>query len=466
MWYQAIPQFKNPLSPRKAKDVDPDSHAHSPRHELGQRRSMMTPASITRATPVNHALDMVYSLKSPIAKGHGESQTCNLEQPMRLPDPFVSDPHPQGELSSSFSKWLREYQTHPPSVSDVTMHDRSTASSSDHDQSMPDYSRPISPNSLQSIQMKDYSRPPSFTSAFSHTFPDAQPPSISSRGASRQALDWEHALSAACSAPMASLQHPTGQNSGETSRIEDTGKNTFATRDSTTEEQSSTFFEEGLAAYSPGRVPFTGIFAPANTRASSAANTPPAATRPSAAKEARESSYSGRTRVTSITTRDGPPSAVRSASEGNVKPRTVSLISTKSNGGSMPKCQTIIKTPSSDVKSRKEGKTASIELDVPPKHQPSLTRTASSSYDKENARIGGETGSPAGDQKRRRVSTQAEVHTLLKIHGYNENGAIDRAPDLDRDSNSPAKDHNDIDNLTAEGIVSRSPLVEIDENLF
>ena len=466
MWYQALPQFKNPLSPRKAKDVDPDSHAHSPRRESEQGRSIMTPSSTTHATPISRALEMPSALSFATANKHGESRNVIHQQPIHLPDPFVGDTRAQRGLPSSFSQWLREYQKHPPSIGDVSMRDRSTVSSSDHDQSMPDYSRPISPNSLQSIQMADYSRPPSYSSALSHTYADSHPPSTSSSEASRQASDWEHAISAVYSVPMVGSQHSKGQNPNQTTRVEDAGKEASTTGDSGTEEQNSSYFEEGLAAYSPGRVPTAGINAPANTRANSAANTPPAATRPSAAKEARESSYTGKTRVASITTREGPSPAIRSASEGNVRTRTSSHTPTSGKDVNVSKPQAIMKTPSSDVKGKKEGRVTNIELDVPPKHQLSLTRTASGSHEKENSRTGRETGLHAGDQKRRRVSNHTERDTSLNIHANNENRAVDRASDSNDKSSSPAKHYNDIDDVTVEGIISRSALGDLSENIM
>ena len=462
MWYQATPQFKNPLSPRKAKEVDPDSHAHSPRHEAGKRYPIMTPTSISDAAPVNRDLGKTSTSKSAATSSHERPPNHIHRNSIELPDPFVGNTCSVGGIPSSFSQWLGDYRKLPPSISDIAMRDRSTVSSSDHDQSMPDYSRPISPTSLQSIQMTDFSRPPSFISALSQAAARSYPPSLSNHDESRQVSEWEQYLAGLAVEPVP--QRAKGQNTVQGTDVADHDKTTSTPHCSNNEEHIDSLFEEGLTAYSPVRMPANGTFAPANTRASSAANTPPGATRPSAAKEARDSSYTGKARVASITTREVLPSSVRPASEGSARICKASQIPTASKYGTGSKHEVDSKTPSSDVKSRKEGRTANIELDVPPKHQQNLTRTTPTNLDKENSREEDEAILPAGDQKRRRTSSKFFQDVLHSAQGGNEDASLHKRFGLDSQISSPAK-HNEIDDLTPEGIVSRPALGELDENI-
>ena len=455
MWYQATPQLKNPLSPRKAKEVDPNSHAHSPRHGTGKRRPIMTPTSISDASSIHRGLGIASALKSATTSSHVRSQTHLNQKSVQLSDPFVGETGSLDGMPSSFSQWLEDYCKHPPSISDIAMRDRSNVSSSDHDQSMPDYSRPISPTSLQSIQMTDLSRPPSFISALSQAATNSCPLSLSNREGSRQVSDWEQSL--AGFATKSNPQHLKDQNTVERTDAGDHDRKGSTPQSSRNEENFDSFFEEGLAAYSPGRAPANGTFAPANTRVSSAANTPPGTTRPSTAKEARESSYSGKPRVASITTREVIPPSIRPASEGSARTGKVSHIPAAGKYGAVFK-------PQADVKSRKEGRTANIELDVPPKHQQNLTRISPSSHDKGNTCEGNEAFSPPGDQKRRKTSNRLSQDALYGTQGSNENASLNKHFSLDNQISSPVK-HNEIDDLTAEGIVTRSALGEVDENI-
>lgn len=109
-------------------------------------------------------------------------------------------------------------------------------------------------------------------------------------------------------------------------------------------------FDELIAAFSPHRE-LTGIYAPTNTRVSSAANSPSKYLKPSAAAEARAASYSHvNTRSVSVTTRDPqqPPPQIRDSSDVSMK----SCFSTRKSE------QPVKAKPAAEIKSRKEGRSS------------------------------------------------------------------------------------------------------------
>lgn len=145
----------------------------------------------------------------------------------------------------------------------------------------------------------------------------------------------------------------------------------------------------------------SGVVAPANTRVSSAANTPPIPSRPSAAAEARAASYSKeRSRAVSITTKDVPS-----------KPREPSDVSMKSQfsedqASSKDIADVKLHTkPASEVKGRKEGRAG--ELDVPSHLQKRSSNSSigSTGSKKENGTTRITTTIVLSDGKRKRVST-------------------------------------------------------------
>ena len=125
-------------------------------------------------------------------------------------------------------------------------------------------------------------------------------------------------------------------------------------------ENTESQFDELMAAYSPQRE-MTGTHAPANTRSSSAANTPPKPLRPSAAAEARAASYSHlNVRSVSVSTRDPqqPPPQLRESSDVSMK----SAFSTQVSE------HPVRAKPAAEIKSRKEGRSG--EDGGPIKHHP------------------------------------------------------------------------------------------------
>ncbi|MCJ1436825.1 hypothetical protein MMC27_006207 [Xylographa pallens] len=177
-------------------------------------------------------------------------------------------------------------------------------------------------------------------------------------------------------------------------------------RPSNTMQHQEALFSEILPLFNSCENDISGVVAPANTRASSAANTPPIPARPSAAAEARASSYSSkeRSRAVSITTKDAPP-----------KPRESSDISMQSgfsedqaSAKDIADVRVHIK-PASDVKGRKEGRAS--ELDIPTHVQKKSSNSSISSVtgNKENATTRVTTTVVLSDGKRKRASTIPQI---------------------------------------------------------
>ena len=151
-------------------------------------------------------------------------------------------------------------------------------------------------------------------------------------------------------------------------------------------------FDELMAAYSPQKET-SGTHAPAITRDSSAANTPPKALRPSAAAEARAASYSHvNARSVSVTTRDPqqPPPRVRDSSNMSMKSAVSAQLSE----------HPVKARPASEIKSRKEGRSGD-DAGVPIKSQQqkkSSSMQLLKSEDKGNGKAGG-----GCDGKRKRL---------------------------------------------------------------
>ncbi|KAL9100270.1 MAG: hypothetical protein Q9163_004330 [Psora crenata] len=461
MWYQAALQFDNALSPHRAKEVEPDSHAHSPR-KPGRIRSGLASSNEAHHVLNNNTVD-----SGTVRRFPNTSANLRAKQPMHLADPFIGDLKPVDGRPSSFLQWHKDSERSHSCSAEIARRDGSTVSSSDHDQSMPDYSRPLSPTSLRSVQMLDYSRQPSFTNGRSRAMPDSsREPSLRSRVSSRQISGWEQALSGFGPLPVSMVQEaeqarlvPTSTHPAEDSITPDP-------RIPSIEEHMSGFFEEGIAAYGPERVKVNCNLAFVNTRASSVADTPPAGTRSSAAKEARNLSYSGKARVVSITTRDSPPSVAQPAPQDSAAShRSVSGRSEKKDIFTPNTPPAIKKLPSDNVKSRKEGRVSGIGLEVPRVDQCKASPDSVSDANKENIHASVDADTPRGDSKRRRISNDIESNATLKVNLDSSREVGMNASGDGSTENSPAK-HNDIDYLTTEGVVTRTAFDELDENIL
>ena len=198
---------------------------------------------------------------------------------------------------------------------------------------------------------------------------------------------------------------------------------------------------------SPNRPASSGTIAPANTRVSSAANTPPTRSRPSAAAEARANSYShSQARSVSVTTRDPPPLEVREPSDVSMQSRFSGSQAEGTEQGE-PKIKT---KPATDVKGRKEGK--ACELGLGPQIQKKLSAEIFERQNKENTHGSAEKPIVLSDGKRKRT-TNALSEAGRALNEINPNSSPSRK--VSKVEN--ARDQ-DLDDLTPEGVVTRTPV--------
>ena len=352
MIYQLQNQCYSFPSPRKAQQPDPEAHGHSPR-----QRNTIADALRSRMTDVPPSFCQDYH-----GLGHGSVPSSNIQ---------FSHPY-----------WQQIPTTHDPSLDSGRFYAFARAApSSSGDQSMPDYSRSLTPASTRN-----------------------------------------------------------------TSNFQD--PNT-AMADAVTDDAESL----DPFTYSPHRSVSNGTVAPANTRVSSAANTPPPnRTKPSAAAEARAHSYShSQVRAVSVTTRDPAKATIRESTDTSMKSRF-------SDSASEPRGQAggkIRRTPAEEVKGRKEGRGRELVQGKPKTPCSDLA----AHYDQENSeqdankcRVGSD-----GKRKRSAVSTPAAGGVLSEAHGASSpSRKISRISSID--------DLDLEDELTSEGVVARAPLADVGTN--
>ena len=223
-----------------------------------------------------------------------------------------------------------------------------------------------------------------------------------------------------------------------------------------------------LPAYSPpttidvGRL-HSGTFAPANTRVSTAEDTPPIETRPSAAATARASSYSHvKNRSVSVAIRDPTlpepeqPSRQNGSEYCKKPPGPGSSRSEDSN----PK---IAAKPADFVKSRKEGNGSGNTLVL--KLQKGLS--VESSQLRSNDTSSGEKENATSDSKRKRVVSAPEQKFLIHEGGLPDSSPTRRVSKITKikvgSASKKGVEHDDplVDELTEEGVVVRQALGEI-----
>lgn len=191
-------------------------------------------------------------------------------------------------------------------------------------------------------------------------------------------------------------------------------------------------FDELMAALSP-RKNMSGTYPPANTRVSSAANTPSKETQTSTAAEARATSYShAQARSVSVTTRDPPPPQIREPSDASMKSRF-------SDQNEQADAAKIKKRPAIEVKSRKEGRLN--ELDAASKTQP---KPSAHSAKYEGNRIS------FSNSKRKRASSVSGSN--LSLEGLGSLSPTRKVSKLEGKADSY------IDLLGNEGFATRNPL--------
>ena len=311
------------------------------------------------------------------------------------------------------------------------MKDRSRSTSDSYDEPMPDIARRPSPaTSRRSHPMPDYSRPQSLAN-------------------SRQ-VSWY-----------------TGEDFGA---ISVTHRNQVdENQPGTDEQESESQFNDLMIQLSPRKFSAnSGISAPSNTRVNSAANTPPG--KHSAATELRAVSFAGMPRSVSVTIRDPPsPFNTRVPSNISVNPGSENSMSasrqSEIHDATGEDIEDKLKKrpvgkPAGNVISRKEGRTSEVGLDVPgSKSQRRSSATSASVLGKENS--GGAIYEKSDEGKRKRATKDVESKVDLKDRLDNP----DSSPTRKVSKLSPEDTmhlHNDIDDLTAEGVVMRVPLRGLD----
>lgn len=426
MWWQGQQQFHNHNFPSpRTEPADPEAHGHSPRRQQGPEETVGARPEIVMAPP--------HMSQEPIAhpafKAHGShnanSPFWSQREPMH--DPFAG----ASTLNSFYNTVATHNNTNNTRPGETCAIDHSRATSSSHDQSMPDYSRPLSPaSSRHSYQIPDDSRPPTF------------PGSRHASGFANPAM-----------------------NENGLSRLE-------SMLQSHQEHEVESQFNDMMASFSPRTNSNTsGISAPSNTRVNSAANTPPLQSRMTfAAAQDRVSSYSGHPRSVSVTTRDPPPLAFQ-VSQGGTKPLLDFAAGTHAGsegnaGDKKSQSETIIKkAPAGKPKGRKEGRTSELGgNDIPVnKAQKRGTTGMSSAQGKENNAT---SDGNISDGKRKRASNAAGPKIALEDRFVNHaNSSPTRKVSKIGPRESPSKGLDDLVDLTAEGVVARTPLGELENRM-
>lgn len=159
-------------------------------------------------------------------------------------------------------------------------------------------------------------------------------------------------------------------------------------------------FDDMLNTSSPDKDDLSGYYAPANSRASSATNTPSMRTKSSALAEARKASYlQEHTRAVSITIREPPLAANRQTSDMSM----VSRFSEENAAFSVSLDSKIRRKPTGDIKGKKEGK--GLELDIAQKGPKKVSARSASQREAKEEKASKKTGEKVAvvsDSKRKR----------------------------------------------------------------
>lgn len=417
MWLQTQQQFYNVPSAHPDPG-DAEAHGHSPR-----RRDASTARAKLEAKMAPS--DIAYGTTGkPVSQDRG----LHSNDPFWSQHGAVSDPFVGGVSFNSFYKNMASRNT-TESAGDVIM--RSHTTSNSHDVSMPDASRHLSPaSSRRSHPMPDYSGPPSL--APSRKGSEFAKPGTNGVGrvpigAMLLSNEW---------------QDESGADRGH----------------------QESQFNELMASFSPLRnESVSGISAPSNTRVNSAANTPPGAhLRPSAAALSRALSYEDHNRAVAMTTRDPPPPYTRAPSAVKSHSASGKSDSRQSESPHHPNERaegTVRKKPVGRPRGRKEGKTTEPTLEGAGNTQRRRSMDFTTAGGKENT----ESEEKIGDGKRKRVSGVVGVKVALEERVENPD-LLSPSRKISRtcllDESSPRL--GDLDELTAEGVVTRQPLGELE----
>lgn len=415
MWWQGQSQFASITSPRPDL-LDTESHGHSPRRREASKDDIWARAHSVIAPP--------YMSQGLTAHPAFRTRAAHSSEPFWSQHGPMHDPFTGAANSTTFYKTVANRNCTGPS--DVSMPDQSRSTSSSHDEVMPDYSRPLSPaSSHHSYPMPDYSRP--------STLPGSRNISDSAHSAMNEL---------ALSRFETMFQHNPGYDA---------------------EGQ----FEAMMASLSPRRNSNqSGISAPSNTRVSSAANTPP----PGSANPSKDRliSHGGHPRSVSVTTRDLPPPSIRlsqCAPKVSADSFGSDIRQNIKDGGLQP--ETIVKKrPVGRPKGRKEGKTNETGGLENPVNNAQQRPTTASTNSKENT---GDSSEKVSDGKRKWVPTVGGPKVALEDRAASQDNSSPTRKISKMGSNGVptelAGEVIDLDDLTAEGVVSRTPLGTLENRM-
>ena len=440
MFYQALQPECNPLSPRMEKSIDPDAHAHSPRRGVAANRASASAKLDNTAPPPSFSSGMM------------QSGMTMPPPPFRV-DRRQSDPFfPQCSHHDPFSgigehvyrrRFLQDSTRGTSSSGDISMQDAPSLKSRSTlgDELMADYIRPLSPlSSYKSYPMNEYPRPISPESHRALSLPALPVAPSPSPPQNRQVSD-------------ESLRGP---------RMQRLFNEVDAQSEHEAQYPEDSQFSEMIDAMSPCKSPGSGYLPPANTRASSAANTPPTATKPSAAAKARALSYSAKNRSVSHTTRDLPPLTHIRTSEIALEPQNkyqrAESCQSEFSDETAAKLQKVVKNPpSTNVKSKKENRASELCHEDAATPRRRVSAGSAPIRDKENL----DTLHPSGgDNKRRRRSNNICPGTVLVAQATNKHTPSQEISAIEIGTDSPNK-INEIDDLTPEGVFIRAPLGDL-----
>ncbi|KAL8809486.1 MAG: hypothetical protein Q9200_003370 [Gallowayella weberi] len=173
--------------------------------------------------------------------------------------------------------------------------------------------------------------------------------------------------------------------------------------------QQESQFEELMAAFSPGKS--EGTQAPPTTRVSSASNTPPTAYRTLSATDAQVGSFPGQARSVSMTMREAPAGSGREGSDVSMKSRfsDKSRVSEAAAREGEDEHSMVRRTPASEVKGRKEGRSSESNLLALPSRQTGTVKRRPQSMTSKGDESGGNIHE--GKRKREGVTSASEVRS-------------------------------------------------------
>lgn len=214
--------------------------------------------------------------------------------------------------------------------------------------------------------------------------------------------------------------------------------------------QHDSQFEEIMASLSPANP--NGTQAPPTTRVSSASNSPPTASRPLAGPHLQPGSFQGQPRSVSMTTREAPPRSAREISDVSMNSRfsDKSSCSEAQAAAGEPGHSRVRRTPASEVKGRKEGRSSESDLLAPPSRQTGTVKRRQKSMTNE----GEEMSAGTGEIKRKREGVGSLSNLLSE---QSEGGGSSPSRKI---SKTMSKDHlgSAAARTTAQEETARAPL--------